>query len=228
MKKVMMSLIMAALISMALNAQDQGAALILDLSGTVEIKLPGASEWAPAVQGQRLTKETLISTGFKSTAVLALGNSTLTVRPLTRLSIEELSANQGQEQTALYLRTGRVRADVNPPPEGKVDFAVRSPSATASVRGTFFEFGTQSLRVTRGSVSYSGIGGQSVLVGAGDSSRVDTSGRVVSSYSAAQRELTPGLPKGSVETGVSAFNTGAPPPVIPVPGTIRGRIEWER
>jgi hypothetical protein len=227
MKQVMMSLIMAAIISMALNAQDQGTALILDLSGAVEIKLPGASDWVPAIQGQRLTKETLISTGFKSTAVLALGNSTLTMRPLTRLSIEELSASQGQEQAALYLRTGRVRADVNPPPEGKVDFAVRSPSATASVRGTFFELGIQSLRVTRGAVSYSsGTGKQSVLVRAGNSSHVEgTSGRVVSAFSAAQGELAPALPMGSIETGV---NTGAPPPVIPVPGTIRGRIEWER
>ncbi|MDR1505590.1 MAG: FecR family protein [Treponema sp.] len=130
-------------------------ATIRDLAGTVEVRGPQAQNWAAAYRGQTLTSETQISTGFKSTAVIALGNSLLTVRPLTRLSIAELSRIQDNEKIELRLQAGRVRADVKPVQGGRTDFTVRSSSATASVRGTVFEFDTLNLHVTEGTVEFS-------------------------------------------------------------------------
>jgi hypothetical protein len=234
MKRMMTVLVLAAVLGTAAIAQE---AVIREMSGTVEIKAPGSNAWVPAAPGQRLERETLISTGFKSTALLALGNSTLTVRPLTRLSLEELSESQGAERTAVFLRTGRVRAEVTPPAGRRTEFSVRSPSATASVRGTAFDFDGVNLRVSSGTVSFSGSGSNSslsaraetkpVLVSAGSDSYVDeSSGTAVSVFSAAETGLAPVLPAGS-ESGVGTAVTSTTP-IIPLSdGSIAGRIEWE-
>ncbi|MDR0586323.1 MAG: FecR family protein, partial [Treponema sp.] len=148
-------------------------AFIRDLAGTVEVKVPQAAGWTPAYRGQALTGDTLISTGFKSTAVITVGNSVLTVRPLTRLSITELSRIQDNEKIELKLQTGRIRADVKPIQGGRTDFTVRGSAATASVRGTIFEFDTLNLSVSEGAVEFSGASGIPVFVDSGETSSVD-------------------------------------------------------
>ncbi|MDR1904517.1 MAG: FecR family protein [Treponema sp.] len=119
--------------------KDPASAFFRELSGTVETRASGSAVWVKAAKGYPIGKDTIISTGFKSTAVIAVGNSTLTVRPLTRLSLEAIIQNQDGEQVSLYLQTGRVRAEVKPPSRGNIDFTVRGPSITASVRGTGFD-----------------------------------------------------------------------------------------
>jgi hypothetical protein len=59
----------------------------------IPIKAPGSTAWVSAVAGDRIEKDTLISTGFKSSAVILLGNSVLMVQPVTRLSLEEIIRN---------------------------------------------------------------------------------------------------------------------------------------
>ncbi|MDR3247148.1 MAG: FecR domain-containing protein, partial [Treponema sp.] len=124
----------------ALFAQETGTAYIREFTGTVEIKASGAAEWSAAQTGQTLSKDTMISTGFKSTAFIALGNSTMVVRPLTRLTLQEIQNIQGNESVNINLQSGRVRADVKPPENGATSFVVQSPMVTASVRGTSFNF----------------------------------------------------------------------------------------
>jgi hypothetical protein len=127
-----------------------------------------------------------------------VGNSTITVRPLTRLSLEEIIRSQNGEQVNLYLQTGRVRAEVNPPSGGTVNFSVRSPSVTASVRGTSFDFDTENLRVAEGRVQYSLANGRQVYVDERERSYVDeANNRVASPFEAAREDVTPSLPPGS-------------------------------
>jgi hypothetical protein len=187
-------------------------AVIRELRGTVETKAPGSSIWRAAVVGQELERETLVSTGFKSEAVLDLRGSTLRVRPLTRLSLGEIEAAADVERIDIQLRTGRIRADVKPPAGGKVEFTVRSPIATASVRGTVFDFDTVNLRVNEGTVSFAGADNTAVYVAAGQSSSPDpASGRASAPVEIAAAR-TPPPPAGVEEVAVS------PPPVIP--GTV--------
>ncbi|WP_010261786.1 FecR family protein [Treponema primitia] len=159
-----------------LSAQNTGEerAFIREFSGTVELRAPGAAGWTAAIVGQRIETATAISTGFNSTALISLGNSLLTVRPLTRLTLQEIQELAGNEQVGLYLQTGRVRADVSPPAGGRTDFTVRSPTVTASVRGTSFEFDGLSLRVTEGRVHVRRNEGIAVYVGAGHKVTMDT------------------------------------------------------
>ncbi|MDR2500825.1 MAG: FecR family protein [Treponema sp.] len=154
-----------------------GQAFIQEMTGTVEVMAPGSAKWTAAQKGAALRTGTIISTGFKSTAILAAGGASILIRPLTRLSLEEIVSRDNLESINVGLRAGRIRAEVNPPGGGKIDFKASSPEATASVRGTAFEFDTLNLRVDEGQVRYepaarSGRRGP-VLVNAGQSSWID-------------------------------------------------------
>jgi hypothetical protein len=201
-----------------LFAQD---AYIQELSGTVEIKQPGAAEWKTAQAGESIQNATMISTGFKSTALIALGNSTLLVRALTRLSLEEMQNIGGDESVSLYLQTGRVRADVSPPIGGKTNFTVRGPIATASVRGTSFEFNGENMSVDAGRVHVTGKDGSAVYVGAGHAvfSNPET-GRTMGARETAREELAPPPPIGSTES------TPEPPPITPNTIDAGFGVEW--
>jgi hypothetical protein len=196
-------------------------AVLRDMSGTVEIKAPNSSEWKPAVQGQRLEKTTVISTGFKSIALIALGNSTITVRALTRLSLEEIVQSQGSEEVKLYLQTGRVRANIRPPVGGQTNFQVRSPSATASVRGTSFDFDGTSITVDEGRVHVAGGDRTGVYVGAGHMVRSDPeTGRIIAPAETFRETLVLPLAAGMDQAPESAAppSAASAPEILLVPG----------
>jgi hypothetical protein len=69
-------------------------------------------------------------------------------------SLEKIVQSQDEERINLRLQTGSIRAEVKPPVGGSSEFTVRSPSATASVRGTSFEFDRENLWVEDGRVRY--------------------------------------------------------------------------
>ena len=176
-------------------------ASIREMAGTVELKTPGSTNWKPAKAGDTLVKETIISTGFKSSAILVVGNSTLTVRPLTRLSLEALLRSQDNSETInVGLRTGRIQVDVKPPAGSRTDFTVTTPVATASVRGTSFNMNPVTIQVTEGAVVYKPAGqaasARPVMVSIGQSSQVDTdSGKAANPQALAEAKRSlPALP----------------------------------
>jgi hypothetical protein len=188
-----------------LYGQEAGEVVVRELAGTVEAKVPGSQVWEPVRRGQRLPLDALISTGFRSTAVIVLGSSTLTVRPLTRLSVAALFRGQGGERVDLALRTGRMRVEVKPPAGTNVDFTVRGPSITASVRGTVFDIDTLNLQVSEGTVEFAGAAGAPVLVDAGGTSYMDEgTGRTVSPIETASAGLRPELPPGAGAAAVAS------------------------
>jgi len=187
---VLFFLLFAAALVFAQNPE----ARIREMTGTVELKVPGSADWVPARVGEPIKEATIISTGFKSTAILAVGNSTLTVRPLTRMSLDVLINRNDTETINIALNTGRVRADVKPPAGSRADFSVQTPVATASVRGTVFDMDTVNITVEEGSVKFAPAGDQAprpVTVNGGQESWVNTdSGTTVSPAVAAESKLT--------------------------------------
>ncbi|MFP3043923.1 FecR family protein [Treponema primitia] len=170
--------------------------IIQEVQGKVEIRALGA-DWIPAVEGQRVEWAATISTGFKGTALIKLGNSLLTVRPLTRLTVREIQETQGIERVSLDMQTGRIRADVTPPAGGKTDFTVRSPTVTASVRGTSFEFDGTILLVDEGRVRLTGGDSTSVYVSAGHHVTTDpVTGRILLVAETIREEMVPDKPVG--------------------------------
>jgi hypothetical protein len=151
-------------------------AVIKELTGTVELKLSGASDFIPARVGVEVARDTIISTGFKSTAIVQAGSAVITVRPLTRLTFTEIQALQGEENLNMSLQAGRVRVDVSPPAGSKADLKIASPTAVASVRGTSFDFDIRNLRVDSGTVAFMGKWGYQITVKKGRTGTVGVSG----------------------------------------------------
>jgi hypothetical protein len=217
---------LCAILFFTQNVYAQEAAFFRELNGTVEIKAPGSAVWVKAAAGDRIEKSALVSTGFQSSAVLAVGDSLITLRPLTRLSLEEIMRNQDGERVNLYLQTGRIRAEVRPPAGGNTDFTVRSPSVTASVRGTSFEFDTENIRVDEGRVQYSLANGRQTSVAEGGMSYVDESNNtVVNPFTAAAEFLTPAPPPGSGSGGPGGDS--APAVTEPLGANVKVEPEWD-
>lgn len=148
---------------------------VKQIQGKVEIK-NSQSGWVKAEKGMKVSPGALISTGFRSNAVIELDNSELYIKQLTRMSIENLSRKQNTVNTKLNLQLGRIKADVKSSKGLKHDFIVRTPVSTAAVRGTIFESGVRFLGVDSGKIKYSNKIGQKVTVAGGSSSYISPSG----------------------------------------------------
>lgn len=194
--------------------------VLTQLSGTVEIKAPGAAAWTKAAAGAVLEPNTGISTGFRSTAVIEIGGSTITVRPLTRLTLEELTRKENTQEVQVYLAAGRVQANVTPPAGMRTDLTVRGPSATASVRGTDFYFNTVDLVVDKGLVAFVGGDMSSILVSRGQSSSVDENGGAGLPALTENENLRPPLPVG-IDPADPGFGNSGPPM-----GTLDITVKW--
>ena len=185
--------------------------VIKELTGTVELKRAGQTAFVPAKTGDTVAQDTVVSTGFKSTALVAIGSTVITVRPLTRLTLAEIRSSAGSETVNVSLQTGRVRVDVDPPAGTRTNTSVQGPSATASVRGTSFEFDTREVKVQKGTVAFKGNKGGTMLVSAGSSSILNESNRASDPIVTGAAELLPPPPAGS-DSGVSHEN--APPEAV--------------
>jgi len=141
--------ILLAVVAVSLSAEE---AIIKSIKGKVEYSNDGQT-WLPAEPSQVLKKGDYISTSFKSSAVVVVNDSVINVKALTRMTLDELTSTANGPQTELYLVSGKVQVEVKPSANNEVTtFKVKSAMATASVRGTGFEFDGENLLVNHGSV----------------------------------------------------------------------------
>lgn len=205
-RKALLASLLLALPLLGAYAQ-QG--IIRAVSGDVELRPAGAASFAPATAGSVVAVDTIVSTGFRSSAIIDIGNSSITVRPLTRLSLGQIQAAAGTETVSMNLQAGRVRIDVRPPAGAQAEFIVHGPSTVASVRGTSFEFDVRSVSVLEGSVAFAGGFGAAVILHPGGESTVDAGGRAAPGTQAVFQNLLPPLPVGAGASGEIA-----PAPVL--------------
>jgi hypothetical protein len=171
--------------------------VIKEITGQVELKAPGSTSFVAAKAGDILAEDTIISTDFKSVALIEVGSATLTVRPLTRLTLTEIRASAETEILSVNLQAGRVRVDLNPPAGLKASASVSSNVASASARGTSFEFDTRNLQVTEGNVIFRGTIGQGAPVSAGSNVSLSQSGSAVNPVTYGAEALRPQSPVGT-------------------------------
>jgi hypothetical protein len=210
MKKILLTALLLTAAAFAALAQ---TGTIRELTGDVQLKQPGSNDFVAATAGDKVSQSTIVSTGFRSTAVVEIGSTVITVRPLTRLSLAEIQGSSGTESLNVNLQTGRVRVDVNPPAGTKASTTVQGPSATASVRGTSFEFDTVNLSVNEGTVAFSGITGPATMVSAGESSYVAVNTMPTDPAGAATAGLLPAAPigTGTPSAGAAPKSSSAAP-----------------
>ncbi|MBN2650947.1 MAG: FecR domain-containing protein [Spirochaetales bacterium] len=175
MKKLIVTVVFA-LLSISIFANPQ--AKISLIRGKVEIQDKNGN-WIAAKENMEVPLQTMISTGFKSSAVITINEINMTVSPLTRLKIEELEQKGDTQSTAVFLQSGKVKTEVNSK-EKKHDFKFRSPVSTASVRGTVFTFTGRTLIVHIGSVDFYNNIGQRVNIATGQGSLATSQSRPTS------------------------------------------------
>lgn len=134
MKKIALSVLLMLVSSVALFAASDKAQVV-SFTGKAEYQT-SQDEWLPLSVGAILDQGTVISTGFKSSVVLTVGESRFTVAALSRITISKLIENDSNYDTEMNLATGKLKMNVKSKPGKTTAFTVRSPTATASVRGT--------------------------------------------------------------------------------------------
>jgi len=121
----------------AATKADKGTmvAVVKAVKGTVETRPGKGQPWTPVKVGMRLPAGADIRTGFRARCRLDMTDSLVQIDPLTVIRIGELRRDGKKVRTRLYMMQGNTQAVVE---KGKIesDFAIVTPSATLSVRGT--------------------------------------------------------------------------------------------
>jgi uncharacterized cupin superfamily protein len=220
MKKFLISfcILLIAVACVPLAALD---GLVVTVNGKVEFQ-DKAGTWKALKSGDTLISGTMISTGFKSEATVKLGASILTIKPLTRMTLTQLVEKEDTVDTELYLEVGNVKAEVNSLNNKKNGFTVKSPVATASVRGTVFEMGEKFV-ILQGSVEFSTPRGQKRIGKAGQELKL-VSDSMASPIMAMQERMETIVlfttPSTEITSAVRATNAGgvqAPPVATAAP-----------
>ncbi len=139
MHRVLFFLLMLGILSPITTAAQELSAVVKEFSGKVEVKQPGQS-WQPVTLNMSIATGATVSTGFASRLLLALGQTEISVRPLTRMVLRELIKKESTNTTSLALRVGKVNIKVKAATGEKNDFTIAGPASTAAVRGTDFDF----------------------------------------------------------------------------------------
>jgi len=205
----MKKIIFVVLILMVAFAAYSQSGIIRELTGEVELKPAGASTFTPARVGSQVARDTIVSTGFRSSAVIEIGSNVITVRPLTRLTLSEIQSAGGTENLNVNLQAGRIRVDVNPPAGTRVNTTVQTPSATASVRGTSFEVDQKNVEVSHGSVAWGGSDGLVTLVSSGNSNTIQSYGSAQSPVTIVSNGVLPPPIAGSAGTDAATVVQGS-------------------
>jgi hypothetical protein len=126
---------------------------LYSVNGLVKIKTDeNAANWTVAKAGQKLALGNVIFTGLKSEAIIKTINALIEVKALSQASVKNLVETKDNIVSDVYVKYGKVKANVDKNREVKTVFKVRSANSTASVRGTIFTFGENALFVEEGTV----------------------------------------------------------------------------
>ncbi|HZK20266.1 MAG TPA: FecR family protein [Treponemataceae bacterium] len=143
-------ILLVGILSLPIVAKD---ATFKSVSGKVEYRTVANEDWQSATVGTVIPEGSDISTGFKSNAALLLNGSLVMVKPLTRMSLDQIAKTSTETTTGLHLMSGKVQVEVRPSVSTeKTEFKIKSPMTTASVRGTGFICNISDILVTHGNV----------------------------------------------------------------------------
>jgi hypothetical protein len=198
MKRIGIAIVVGLFVLAVVDVGAQSRAVFRTVTGKVEIQNPGEA-WQPASTGMEVPVKATISTGFGGGAVLQVGASTLTIRQLTRLRIDELATQNNVNRTNLVMPVGRIRTEVKSAAGTTTDFKLRSPVSTASVRGTGFETDGVTLSVFESIVAFLSESGISINVNTGETGVSNGGGSP--SGGADQRDANTGVNPYTSSTG---------------------------
>lgn len=166
------------------------------VKGEVEYRRKGESEDRPFTKDVVLQEGDTILTGDKGNVTLALGNQTLNIYPWTHFRVDESLKGGNVKKTKLYLEVGVIAGKVKHTAAIRSDFAVTTPNANASIRGSAMtvqydkESGVTSVYVTEDAADVWGKGpGLKQAVKKGYMAIVGADGKVSKSVRFKQSDL---------------------------------------
>lgn len=119
----------------AARAEDL-TAVVTRIEKRVEVQKGGAA-WEPAVPKMRLAVGDKIHTGFRATATVRFADgSVIDIKPMSMVMLQKLEDANGKVKNRVWLKVGELSAKVERPLGTPADFQVKTPTTTASVRGT--------------------------------------------------------------------------------------------
>lgn len=149
-----------------------------------EFRSNESEEFKPIAKDTILKQGDEISVDPDGQVTLAFAdNSTVTVRNTTQLKIGSFFTEGGVVRTELLLKMGEIAATVNKSETTRSDFKIKSPTGTASVRGTelnvvrFDAVRGFEVRLVEGVANVGGLAG-TAAVSAGDTGKVNQQGEV--------------------------------------------------
>jgi len=203
MKKLLLGFVLIFIIASGIYSHntDTPYGVILELNGIVELKHSDSSSFIKANAGDEISLNTIISTGFKSAAVIKVGNTNITAQPLSQLTF--------LENSIINLQTGRIIVTADESVGTPAVFTVQSPGTDSSVSGTNFEFNTVSLKVKKGKASLSGVSGPKAVVLEGREDALGADKRpAVSSSASCSLPSSPGGNLGGSSGGSGGGSSG--------------------
>ncbi len=171
-------------------------AKIVKLDGDANV-LPPGQDWQEAKQGAALCNDDEIHTGPDSSVDLQFKDGGVAhVSEMTRIKIRGLANRETRFNVLVLLKMGEISSKIEPQRVIGSGFTVKSPTATASVRGTVFTVaydpGTRltTVATARGKVEVDPTGrGATIMVSAGQAVDVTSVGaKTVSAATIAARE----------------------------------------
>ncbi len=201
----------AALLASAATAQE--LATVRSVKGDVSVQKAGQKAFAPAAPGMTLALGDAIATDIDSQAVLGLpAKAEVTVYELSQIKINKMFVSPDASKLQLLLRSGRVETAIPEKSLIRTDFSVKTPVATASIRGSreivahAVSQGT-TVQFLEGHGSTQSNSGRATDVTAGDENAIETDGSLTDAGGIDRRSASPDLlPAGrdNSEKSVSA------------------------
>jgi len=119
---------------------------VAEKSGQVLVKIYPSADWTDATTGQALKPQDSIKTEAKSNAILAFPDkSSYSLKPLTEITIEELSWDQKMRKSIISMNEGELRVIIK-----KLDtpseFKVKTPTAICGARGCIYYILSRAIR----------------------------------------------------------------------------------
>jgi hypothetical protein len=116
-------------------------ATLQQIKGDVSVR-PNGGSFKDASGNQQLRAGDDLATGPESEATITFPDgSTVYVRPFTQISVGALEKRRNSVLVRLNLEMGKIAAKVSKSETAAPDYSVKTPTATCSVRGTYFTVG---------------------------------------------------------------------------------------
>ncbi len=216
MKKTLITLAISFCILTAASAFD---ATVISAKGKAEV-LKGES-WVSLKAGSSISKGDVIQTGFKSEVILKLKETVVTVAPLSRITMEQLAEKKDKDESKIFLDTGSLKSDIKKSENRRVGFQVRSPVATASVRGTVID-----VTNTYGGMNVDTISGVCAMWRSSSSEaeiateEEDAEEPAPASEGTSAQDISDGAPKGAITVSAGeAASVSVSSPTVTTPQT---------